>query len=74
MDIDIIGYFDKRYVDNVIIVSLMVSRGLTAGLAALMPVEQAVPMPPIADIVIVMILFTNLAATIGFMALNRKNR
>lgn len=67
----VIGVFDKRYVDDGLIVSLMVSRGLTAGLTAFMPVEQGLLMPPITDIVIVMILFTNLAATAGFMIMNR---
>jgi cell volume regulation protein A len=67
----IIGYFDKRYVDNISFVSLMVSRGLTAGLTAFMSVELGLQMPVIMDIVIVLILFTNLAAIFGFAALNR---
>lgn len=69
-----IGYFDNRYINHIWFVSLMVSRGLTAGLAAFMPIEQGLQIPPIADIVIVMILFTNLTATIGFMALSRRKR
>lgn len=68
-----IGLFDHRYIDHTLLVSLMVSRGLTAGLTAMMPSEQGLSMPPIADIVVVMILFTNLAATIGFMIYTRKN-
>jgi len=68
----IIGFYDKRYVDNVMIVSLMVSRGLTAGLTAFMPMEQGLQFPHITDIVIVMILFTNIAASIGFIARTRK--
>ncbi len=67
----LIGSIDKRYVDNIWTVSLMVSRGLTAGITAFMPMEQGVQMPPITDIVIVMILFTNIAAIMGFMALTR---
>lgn len=63
----IIGFYDKRYTDNAMIVSLMVSRGLTAGLTAFMHVEQGLQLPPITDIVIVLILFTNIAATIGFI-------
>jgi len=68
----IIGFYDKRYTDNTMIVSLMVSRGLTAGLTAFMPVEQGLQLPPITDIVIVLILFTNIAATIGFIARRRE--
>jgi cell volume regulation protein A len=67
----IIGLFDKRYVDNTWIVSLMVSRGLTAGITAFMPFEQGVMIYPIKDIVIIMILFTNIAATIGFIIKNK---
>jgi hypothetical protein len=52
----------------------MVSRGLTAGLTALMPSEQGLQIPPITDIVVVMILFTNLAATLGFMVFMREKR
>jgi potassium/hydrogen antiporter len=68
----VIGVFDNRYVGDALIVSLMVSRGLTAGLTAFIPVEQGLRMPPITDIVIVMILFTNLAATAGFMIINKE--
>jgi len=68
----IIGLFDKRFVENSLIVSLMVSRGLTAGLTAFMPFEQGIKIQPITDIVIIMILFTNIAATIGFIA--RRNK
>jgi cell volume regulation protein A len=68
----IIGFFDKRYVENTLIVSLMVSRGLTAGLTAFMPMELGLGLQSITDIVIFMILFTNLVATIGFMIRRRK--
>jgi NhaP-type Na+/H+ or K+/H+ antiporter len=68
----IIGFYDKRYTENAMIVSLMVSRGLTAGLTAFMPLEQGLQLPPITDIVIVLILFTNIAATIGFIARTRE--
>ena len=67
----IIGLFDERYVENALIVSLMVSRGLTAGLTAFMPLELGLDLQSITDIVIFMILFTNLVATIGFMARRR---
>ncbi len=63
----IIGFLDKRYVENTLIVSLMVSRGLTAGLTAFMPLELGLKVQPITDIVIVMIIFTNIATTIGFL-------
>jgi hypothetical protein len=63
----IIGFIDKRYVENTLIVSLMVSRGLTAGLTAFMPLELGLEVQPITDIVIVMIIFTNIATTIGFL-------
>lgn len=69
----IIGAFDERYVDYVMIVSLMVSRGLTAGLTAIMPTQRGLQMPPISDIVVVMILLTNLAATLGFTIFTRDN-
>lgn len=68
----IIGFFDKRYVENALIVSLMVSRGLTAGLTAFMPLELGLDLQSITDIVIFMILFTNIVATIGFMFRRRK--
>ena len=68
----IIGFYDTRFNDHVVLVSLMVSRGLTAGITAFMPVEQGLQLPPITDIVIVMILFTNIAATIGFIAKTKK--
>jgi len=68
----IIGFFDKRYVENTLTVSLMVSRGLTAGLTAFMPLELGLDLQSITDIVIFMILFTNLVATIGFMVRRRK--
>ncbi|MCB2171734.1 cation:proton antiporter [archaeon] len=67
----IIGLFDERYMENALIVSLMVSRGLTAGLTAFMPLELGLDLQSITDIVIFMILFTNLVATIGFMARRR---
>jgi NhaP-type Na+/H+ or K+/H+ antiporter len=66
----ILGLIDKRYLENTIIVSLMVSRGLTAGITAFMPLEQGVTIHPIKDIVIIMILLTNISATIGFIARN----
>ena len=69
----IIGFYDKRYVENTLIVSLMVSRGLTAGLTAFMPSELGLELQPITDIVIFMILFTNIAATIGFI-IRRRNK
>ena len=69
-----IGRLDKRYIHNTQIVSLMVSRGLTAGLTAFMPTQQGIEIPPITDIVIVMILFTNLAAILGFMIYNRSRK
>jgi NhaP-type Na+/H+ or K+/H+ antiporter len=68
----IIGSFDKRYMNNTMIVSLMISRGLTAGLTAFMPRELGLQLPIITDIVIVMILFTNIAATIGFIIRKRR--
>jgi NhaP-type Na+/H+ or K+/H+ antiporter len=68
MSYKIIGFYDKRYLENTLIVSLMVSRGLTAGLTALMPLQLGLELQPITDIVIFMILFTNIAATIGFIA------
>ncbi|RLI01426.1 hypothetical protein DRO31_06535 [Candidatus Bathyarchaeota archaeon] len=68
----IIGFFDNRYVENTLTVSLMVSRGLTAGLTAFMPLELGLDLQSITDIVIFMILFTNLVATIGFMVRRRK--
>ena len=67
----IIGYFDRRYMENTLIVSLMVSRGLTAGLTAFMPMELGLELQPITDIVIFMILFTNIVATIGFITRQR---
>jgi cell volume regulation protein A len=69
-----IGHLDKRYIYNTQIVSLMVSRGLTAGLTAFMPTQQGIEIPPITDIVIVMILFTNLAAILGFMIYNKSRK
>lgn len=69
----IIGFIDERYDNYVMIVSLMVSRGLTAGLTAIMPTQKGLQMPPITDIVVVMILLTNLAATVGFTIFTRKN-
>jgi len=68
----IIGFFDNRYVENTLTVSLMVSRGLTAGLTAFMPLELGLDLQSITDIVIFMILFTNLVATIGFIVRRRK--
>ncbi len=68
----IIWFYDTRFNDHVLLVSLMVSRGLTAGITAFMPVEQGLQVPPITDIVIVMILFTNIVATIGFIVKTRK--
>jgi len=68
-----IGSYDNRYLDNALLVSVMVSRGLTAGLTALMPSAEGLQIPLIADIVVVMILFTNLAATLGFIIYMRKN-
>jgi hypothetical protein len=50
----------------------MVSRGFTAGLTAFMSVEKGLQMPVITDVVIVLILFTNLAATLGFIWITRK--
>jgi cell volume regulation protein A len=67
----IIGFYDNRYLENTLIVSLMVSRGLTAGLTAFMPLELGLQLQPITDIVIFMILFTNIAATIGFITIKR---
>jgi cell volume regulation protein A len=68
----IIGFVDRRYVNNIWFVSLMVSRGFTAGLTAFMSVEKGLQMPVITDVVIVLILFTNLAATLGFIWITRK--
>jgi cell volume regulation protein A len=68
----IIGLYDNRYVENTLIVSLMVSRGLTAGLTAFMPLEMGLELQPITDIVIIMILFTNIIATIGFIFRRKK--
>jgi len=69
----IIGFVDRRYINNIWFVSLMVSRGFTAGLTAFMSVEKGLQMPVITDVVIVLILFTNLAATLGFIWITRKN-
>lgn len=59
---------DPRYNQHLLTVSFMLPRGLTAGLAAFMPLEKGVNIPHLKDIIIVMILLTNIAATTGFMA------
>jgi NhaP-type Na+/H+ or K+/H+ antiporter len=64
---------DPRYSQHLLAVSLMLPRGLTAGLAAFMPLEKGVDVPYLKDVIIVMILLTNLAATAGFMVLFRNN-
>ena len=64
---------DPRYSQHLLAVSLMLPRGLTAGLAAFMPLEKGVDVPYLKDVIIVMILLTNIAATAGFMALFRDN-
>jgi hypothetical protein len=63
----IIGFYDKRYLENTLIVSFMVSRGLTASLTAFMPLELGLEIQPITDIVIFMILLTNISTMIGFI-------
>ncbi|MBD3207803.1 hypothetical protein GF319_15845 [Candidatus Bathyarchaeota archaeon] len=65
---------DTRFDGSLLAVSLMLPRGLTAGLAAFMPLEKGVNIPYLKDIIIVMILLTNVAATVGFMILDRRNR
>jgi NhaP-type Na+/H+ or K+/H+ antiporter len=64
---------DSRYSQHLLAVSLMLPRGLTAGLAAFMPLEKGVDVPYLKDVIIVMILLTNLAATAAFMVLFRNN-
>jgi cell volume regulation protein A len=64
---------DPRYSQHLLAVSLMLPRGLTAGLAAFMPLEKGVSVPYLKDIIIVMILLTNISATAGFMVLLRNN-
>lgn len=63
----VIQKLDPRYSQHLLTVSLMLPRGLTAGLAAFMPLEKGVDIPYLKDIIIVMILLTNIAATAGFM-------
>lgn len=64
---------DPRYSQHLLAVSFMLPRGLTAGLAAFMPLERGVNVPYLKDIIIVMILLTNISATAGFIALLRNN-
>lgn len=68
----LVSALNRRYLKHIFEISMMLPRGLTAGLAALMPLERGVNLPLLKEIVIVMILLTNIAATIGFMAFTKK--
>lgn len=69
-----ISLIDKRYMRHLTEISLMLPRGLTAGLAAFMPLERGLDVPLLKDVVILMVLLTNVTATIGFMAAMRHRK
>ncbi len=69
VSVGVISLVDGRYMRDVAVISLMLPRGLTAGLAAFMPLERGLDVPLLKDVVILMVVLTNVAATVGFMAL-----
>ncbi|MBN1683470.1 cation:proton antiporter [Candidatus Bathyarchaeota archaeon] len=71
----ILGKIDSLYNKYIWKISLMLPRGLTAGLAAVMPIEKGINIPYLKDLVIFLVLLTNITATVGFMSFIRmKNR
>jgi potassium/hydrogen antiporter len=74
VSVRVISLLDNRYMRHITEISLMLPRGLTAGLAALMPLERGLDVPLLKDIVILMVVLTNVMATIGFMAVERRRR
>lgn len=71
ISVQIISVLDSHYREYIWAISLMLPRGLTAGIAALLPLEKGIEIPFLMDIIIVMLILTNIASTIGFMIFSR---
>ncbi|MFP3951546.1 MAG: hypothetical protein ACLFVP_05350 [Candidatus Bathyarchaeia archaeon] len=67
----IIAFLDSTYINYLLTISLMLPRGLTASIASFLPMEMGVRIPLLKEIVVVMVIMTNLTATLGYLLVDR---
>ena len=72
--VGIISLRDNKYWKDVITISLMLPRGVTASLAAFMPLEQGVTIPLLKEIIVVLVMVTTITSTLGFVIVERKSK
>ncbi|MCK4814398.1 cation:proton antiporter [bacterium] len=71
ISVGLISQRDGRYWNDILIISLMLPRGVTASLAAFMPFEMGVTIPLLKEIIVVLVMVTTITATLGFIILEK---
>jgi len=72
--VGVISFRDDKYWKDVVTISLMLPRGVTASLAAFMPIEQGVNIPLLKEIIVVLIMVTTITSTLGFVLIERGSK
>jgi cell volume regulation protein A len=67
-----LGSIESRYLENILSIALMLPRGLTASIASYMPANNEAIIPYLKEVVLLMVIITNLATTMGFFLINKK--
>lgn len=67
----LIAFLDSTYMRYLLTISLMLPRGLTASIASFMPLEMGIQIPLLKEIVVVMVILTNLTATFGYLLVDK---
>jgi cell volume regulation protein A len=72
ISVGLVSQREEKYRNEILIISLMLPRGVTASLAAFMPIEQGVIIPLLKEIIVVLVMITTITATLGFIILERR--
>jgi Kef-type K+ transport system membrane component KefB len=67
-----LGDLEPSYLENILSIALMLPRGLTASIASYMPASNEAIIPYLKEVVLLMVIITNLATTMGFFFINKK--
>lgn len=71
ISVGVFSFRDDKYWKDAITISLMLPRGVTASLAAFMPLEQGVNIPLLKEIIVVLVMVTTITSTLGFIFIER---
>ncbi len=67
VSVGVLSIIDKKYLRDIVAIALMLPRGITASLAAFLPIEEGIVIPWLKEIVVVMVLVTTITATVGYI-------